>query len=114
MQIIIDFKGSSKDFYPSITLDEKDMGSNHLEPKIATLDLESTNSTQVSNKDILSAGIIKERLRNKTVETFVWKNRLYLKVGDFYGWLNVDNDFTNVVSSCYYENRKKANANVIQ
>ena len=102
MQITIDFKGLSDRLEPSISINKESNTEN-----TSTLLLGTDTDTTPKSKTV-NLGILKERLENKTMEKFVRNGRLYFKVGDFYGWLNVDNDFTQIGSSCYYNNRKKA------
>ena len=75
------------------------------------------NTTQAEEKDINtdtsftskdSARVEKKHLQAKSVDTFVSSDHQYIKIGDFFGRLSVDKHFTEIKSSCYYNNRKKA------
>jgi len=102
MKITIDFKGFSEETLPSINIDRN---TDSVHDTIQDL---SENHQSLSHEKVSSAGIVKERLKNKSMEKFLWKERLYFKVGEFYGWLNADNDFTPIGSSCFYNNRRQA------
>ena len=98
----IDFKDLPDGLEPSINFSQENDIKN-----TPTLSNSTDSKTLLKNKEV-SLGVLKERLENKSMEKFVSNGKLYFKVGDFYGWLNADNDFTQIGSSCYYTNRKKA------
>ena len=77
----------------------------------------SQNTTQAEVKDINtdtsfaskdSARVEKKHLQTKSVDTFVSDDYYYIRIGNFFGRLTWNNHFTEIKSSCYYKNRKKA------
>ncbi len=50
----------------------------------------------------------KKSLQAKSIDTFLSDDYQYIRVGSFFGRLTWDNHFTEIKSSCYYNNRKKA------
>ena len=99
---------NQKDSDLTITIDSDNAEVSHCDNTNKTLTFPQTIANDLDIVETVHQPLLVEQ-QQREIDTFMRNNNQYFRVGQTFGRILIDDTMETISSSCYYDNRKKAN-----